>query len=225
MVILYNHNIVTVQHFTRWGQEIHALIEVRPFKSQCIFTAIYASTKCHNRDLIWENPKSLSSSYNRPWMIGGDFNDIISSNEKFGGRPMKSSRSSKMLKYINNCNLIDLGFKGCKFTRSNHRKKKGLIMERLGRILANEEWLKNFPNATTTHLPKTYSGHNPILVKLNNGCNYTHKPFRLENIWCTHPDFVNVVASNWNNKELLEATKSFTENIKVWGKKYFWKHL
>lgn len=92
-------------------------------------------------------------------------------------------------------------------------------MERLDQILANEEWLKKIPNATITHLPKTYSGHNPILVKLNNGYNYTHKPFRLKNIWCIHPDFVNVVASNWNNKELLEATKSFTKNIKVWGKK------
>lgn len=66
--------------------------------------------------------------------MGGDFNDIICSNEKIGGRPMNLSRTTKLWKNINNCNLIDLGFKGRKFTWSNHRRNKGLIMERLDRI-------------------------------------------------------------------------------------------
>lgn len=120
------------------------------------------------------------------------------------------------------CNLIYLGFKGCKFTWSNHgRKNNELIMERLDHILANEEWVNKFSNATITHLPKIYSDHNPILVKINNCFNYSNKPFRLENIWCTRPNFINVVATNWENKKLLEATKTFSKNIQIWGEIIF----
>lgn len=79
-------------------------------------------------------------------MIGGDFNDIFNSSKKIGGRPMKLARSSKIWNYVNKCNLIDIGFKGCKFTWSNHRRrKKGLIIERLDRVFANEKWLQTFP--------------------------------------------------------------------------------
>lgn len=83
---------------------------------------------------MWENLSSLSKNDIGPWMIGDDFNDIVSSNEKLRGKPMKSSRSSKIWKYINNCILIDLGFKGFKFTWSNHRKNNGVITERLDHI-------------------------------------------------------------------------------------------
>lgn len=57
---------------------------------------------------------------------------------------------------------------GCKFTWSNYRKtSKGLIMERLDRVFVNENWLDIFPNAFVTHLPKTYSDHNPLLLTLS----------------------------------------------------------
>lgn len=102
-------------------------------------------------------------------MIGGDFKNIVNSSEKLGGRPLHLNRFSKLWNYINNCKLIDLGFKVCKFTWSNHRRKsKGLIMERLDCVSANEDWMQIFPNTTITHLPKIYSDHSPILVKLNN---------------------------------------------------------
>lgn len=107
--------------------------------------------------------------------------------KKIGGRPMKATRSSKVWNYINKYNLIDLGFKGCKFTWSNHRRRNnGLLMERLDRVLANEEWLNILSNSTVTHLPKTYSDHNPILVKLNNSYNNSKRPFRLKK-YMVHP--------------------------------------
>lgn len=127
-------------------------------------------------------------------MIGEDFNDI-DSYEKLGGRPISFTRSSKLRNYINKCNLLDLVFKECKFTWSNHRKRnKGLIMERLDKILGNEESFELFPNCSIIHLPKTYSDHNPLLVELiPRGRRDYKQPFCLESFWCRHSDFQNLI--------------------------------
>lgn len=66
MAILYNHNLITVQHFTRRGQEIHTIIEVRPYKTQWLFTSIYARTKSNYGDTMWENLISISENYKGP---------------------------------------------------------------------------------------------------------------------------------------------------------------
>lgn len=63
----------------------------------------------------------------------GNFNDIASPNEKFGGRPPNLSRIATFNKNLDYYNLIDLGFKGPKFTWTNNRRNLNLVMERLDR--------------------------------------------------------------------------------------------
>lgn len=50
------------------------------------------------------------------WLIGGNFNEIVNSYETKGGGAMKNSRSKDMWDMVDHCELIDLGFKGNKFT-------------------------------------------------------------------------------------------------------------
>lgn len=124
----------------------------------------------------------MHDSYKGPWLVGGDFNNVLGANEKIKGKGINNKRSKLLWDCINSCNLIDLGFKCCKFTLSNYRKKNNdLILERLDKVFANEKWISLFPKAAITHLPKTHSGHNPILIEIipKNNCSF-QKPFRLE---------------------------------------------
>lgn len=70
-------------------------------------------------------------------------------------------------KTISNCNLIDLGFNGPKFTWTNSRNKSKLILERLDRFMANPDWLKFYPKAVVYHLSRTYSDHCPLILDTN----------------------------------------------------------
>lgn len=144
---------------------------------------------------MWENLENIHKNYKGPWMVGENFNDIMESNEKFGGRPLNYNREKYLWSEISTCNLTDIGYKGCKFTWSNHRKRnKGLIMERLDKILGNEESFELFPNCSIIHLPKTYSDHNPLLVELiPRGRRDYKQPFCLESFWCRHSDFQNLI--------------------------------
>lgn len=70
----------------------------------------------------------------------GEFNEVIELFEKFGERNINFSRSSIFRNYVNDCKLINLGFKGSRFTYTIKRKE-GLVMERLDRFFTNDEWL------------------------------------------------------------------------------------
>lgn len=167
MVVLWDHTIVTVHSFDRREQEIHTTVEVLPLHKIWLFTSIYASTNRSFRNLLWNNLLSTFDNYKGPWLLGGNFNDVMSVNDKFGGNPINQRRANFLWNCINNCQLMDLGFKRCKYTWSNRRRSsKGLIMERLDKIFANKEWLSLFANVSIMYLPKTYSDHNPLLVEL-----------------------------------------------------------
>lgn len=87
-------------------------------------------------------------------------------------------------------------------------------MERLDRIFVNDKWMNIFPKAIVIHLPRTHSGHNPLLLQLFHSNTYHNgKPFRLESIWCRHPNFVNIVQASWQTNDLHKAHKILKEKI------------
>lgn len=81
-------------------------------------------------------------------MIIGDFNAILSSNEKVKGLS-PSKRCSHFGDFVNNTELDDLGFRGSLFTWY-----RGNLFERHNRALGNKAWAMSFPNSMVTHLPK-----------------------------------------------------------------------
>ncbi|KAL5791779.1 hypothetical protein ACOSP7_000373 [Xanthoceras sorbifolium] len=56
-----------------------------------------------------------------PWIIGGDFNEILRSEEKLGGLVRSHRAMDSFREVVDDCNLIDMGFKGSLFTWSNRQ--------------------------------------------------------------------------------------------------------
>lgn len=101
--------------------------------------------------------------------------------------------------------------------------RHGLILKRLDRCLANEAWLESYPSVTIIHLPKTYSNHNPLLIRLTNPISgNTNKPFRLEKYWLSHPKFRKVVKQSWDSRNFSDTLNFFQTNIKEWSAQNFW---
>ncbi|XP_070009492.1 uncharacterized protein [Nicotiana sylvestris] len=186
MTVLWDMSKVNVNNFVRRNNEIHAVIEVPHIRHPWLFSSIYASTKIASRNQIWDNITNTFDNYKGAWLLGGDFNDW-EANEKLGGNPVNRRRVAKLWSKINYYNIMDLGFKGCKYIWSNNRKyRSNLIMERLDNIFSNDSWINLFPKASVIHLPKIYSDHNPILLELIPKVNNLNpKPFRLESflVW------------------------------------------
>lgn len=124
-------------------QAIHTALQVKcPLLDQFI-SIIYAINVLENRKLLLNQTSTFDNSishYNKnSWIIEDDFNEILRSSKQFGGNAINNTRANLFWDYINNSGLIDLGFKGSKFTWTNkrYRNRKSLILERLDRCLAN----------------------------------------------------------------------------------------
>ena len=72
-----------------------------------------------------------------PWVCLGDFNEILSSNEKNRGIPRQVTPMLAFRHTLLHCGLVDLGSKGYYFTWRNGR---------LGQLLWKRDWIDLLQN-------------------------------------------------------------------------------
>jgi hypothetical protein len=114
--LLWDSGSVTLDILHVNNQAIHATVQVHHSNPPCLFTAIYASPRFASRLLLWDHLTNFAGTHNLPWMIAGDFNEILTSNEKFSSSPASQRRISCFHNCLDSCNLLDLGFNGPRFT-------------------------------------------------------------------------------------------------------------
>ena len=81
-----------------------------------LLSAIYDSPRFAERCLIWENLNSVAELHAMPWVIVGDFNEVLMGDDKFGGRPVNLGKALRFQECLDNCNMIDIGFFGPRYT-------------------------------------------------------------------------------------------------------------
>ena len=131
-----------------------------------LISAIYARPRLSKRRILWDNLKIVAQLQNLPWLMLRDFNEVLSGEDKFGGNRVNLNRALQFKECLDDCNMVDLGFAGPKYTWTNHRPISALILERIDRCFANPSWRVLFPEVAVSHLPRTFSDHCPVLIEL-----------------------------------------------------------
>ncbi|KAA3469708.1 reverse transcriptase [Gossypium australe] len=121
-------NIIQVSN-----QFIHMIFKFDYHKSSCYATMVYVSPNAKKRVVVWNQLLSIAPLDNEPWVLGGNLNAIVSTNERRGG--------------TRNGGLLDLGYVGPKFTWGRRN-----LFQRLDRCIGNKEWINMFPNFLVKHL-------------------------------------------------------------------------
>ncbi|KAH0712504.1 hypothetical protein KY289_008463 [Solanum tuberosum] len=95
------------------------------------------------------------------WIVGGDFNVILSDEEMIGELPVISSEVEDFVFCVHSCDLMDINFKGRPFTWWNGRANSECIIKILEKILMNQEFIGMAGHVQMEHLPRTWSDHAP----------------------------------------------------------------
>ncbi|KAI0492244.1 hypothetical protein KFK09_026513 [Dendrobium nobile] len=136
-------------------------------KGSLIISTVYGSRDVYSRRILWECLGS-HSSLELPYVIGGDFNCILSQDDKRGGKKFKFSIAPQgMNSFMNSFDLHDVGVVGPKYTWCNNKSGGARIWERLDRCLLNSKALEALPHAVNQHVARVASDHCPVVLQLN----------------------------------------------------------
>ena len=221
--VLWNSNRVDVAHLASTEQEIHFTVKVRISNVIWLFSIVYASPRCAERHILWNNIMKVADLHNMPWVIAGDFNEPLVNDDKFGSRAISVNSFLLFKECLDKCNMIDIGFAGPRYTWTNRREIQALIQERIDRFFVNPQWCLLYLDAKVTHLPRYHSDHCLVLLEMQPGVSRGKKrPFRFQTCWLLDPTFPNIVSQAWGvANNLVEAVESFTRNVVDWNKNQF----
>jgi hypothetical protein len=186
-------------------------------------TGFYGEPSGDRKHLSWDYIRDLNSMFDLPWMIIGDFNEILSNSEKEGGNLRPQRCMQQFRDVLIQCNLSDLGFNGDMFTW-----RRGRIRERLDRVVANQRWRDKFPMAMVIHEDFWKSDHRPITVDSeyfdNNQMRSSGTKRMFEAKWLAEESFDDIVGAAWeraqvNGSNLAQKLGVVHTALHVWDRR------
>ena len=174
------------------------------FKWRC--TGFYGYSETHLRNESWNLLSFLNNQFSLPWFCCGDFNEILSVNEKLGGTLRSQHQMEGFRQAVNRCGFQDLGYCGSDFTWCNMQEGANRIYLRLDRAFATPDWINQFMNTKVHHLTESTSDHCILLVSNENSPSKPHnRRFHFEAMWTKREDCREVIDTTWNNGEIANT--------------------
>ncbi|XP_031090858.1 uncharacterized protein LOC115995850 [Ipomoea triloba] len=174
---------------------IKSEISISPWR----FTGFYGCPERIRRKNSWNLLKHLSHQYTLPWILMGDFNDLLHESEKLGR--------------IQHPQWLIQG-----------RVTVNWIREKLDRILVHNQWLDLFGEARAKSFEAACSDHLPLaLWSLSSVRVRKRRKFKFENCWLKETQCQEIVSRSWEISVGLNLCDRFevcSQEIWKWGKDF-----
>ncbi|XP_074305395.1 uncharacterized protein LOC141640523 [Silene latifolia] len=160
--IVWKPNLFDVQFLEYNAQYIHMHIIEKGSQLQFYHTIVYAFNGVSERESLWLDLKRIARYSHGPWAVGGDFNCVLSANERLGGK-VTTSESEPFQECLDSCSLMDIQALGAFYTWNNKQPPETRVYSRLDRFVVNQDWMQSFPNMVANFLPEGHFDHTPCL--------------------------------------------------------------
>ncbi|KAK4389819.1 hypothetical protein Sango_2318900 [Sesamum angolense] len=179
-------------------QLLHVRLESNKWPKPLFVTAVYGKCDTVEQRALWDALRAVSVGAS-PWIVGGDFNTILSPDERSGGSAPSGLAMSNFHDAIADNALVDAGYVGSPYTwYSRH------LRQRLDR------------------------DHRGLLVEAECTVERKVSSFRFQHMWTTHSEFLGVVRRNWQYPtigsgmmRLQQKLTRLKHCLKEWNKTVF----
>ena len=135
--------------------------ELLGVKKDMVFCNVYAANFENERVDLWDFILQAQVLFPFPWCIGGDFNTVLSPDER-RGRWCNMGSIRNFNAFILQAGVVDIPIHGSSFTWSNNREVESWA--RLDRFLCDPVFLSWFLDLVQRGLSKSVSDHNPVWI-------------------------------------------------------------
>ncbi|XP_060968460.1 uncharacterized protein LOC133036011 [Cannabis sativa] len=204
IILAWNPNQFTVNIISCSSQFIHTRVTTFDGKYSFFATFVYGYNEEQGRQQLWKGMQDFSST--DPWIVLGDFNDILNKDERIGER-VRHSSSTAFTNCVSYCQLEDIRYSGSFFTWNNKQRAEDRIYSKIDRVLANEVWIELFLTAEAIFLTEGLFDHTPAVVSIHPTLPSGRKPFKYFRMWSSHPSFQQILSTVWSQK--FQGTKMY----------------
>ncbi|KAK7259326.1 hypothetical protein RIF29_24930 [Crotalaria pallida] len=100
-------------------------------------TCLYGFPKCTQKMKTWDLLVNLRRTDEAPWLVIGDYNQILGPDDKVGGNLVGLNEIDAANRALLSCSLVEMDTMGYRYTWCNKRKSPHTIEEKLDRGFAN----------------------------------------------------------------------------------------
>ncbi|KAF7135314.1 hypothetical protein RHSIM_Rhsim08G0091800 [Rhododendron simsii] len=186
---------------------------------------LYASSIDSVRKSQWEDLLRYRQQSTGDWVLWEDFNDILWTDEKKGGRKREIWSLRVFRDFVNSLGVVDLGFHGYPFTWSNRRGGDGQVKERLDRVFVAPGWRLKYDRARVQHLFAVGSDHAVLLLDTNPPKFTGYRQFQFDSRWANDPASYDTVCKGWQKTihgskmfEVFHKVRNTRKELRVWSK-------
>ncbi|XP_058741766.1 uncharacterized protein LOC131614157 [Vicia villosa] len=221
LAVLWRNNIKC--RVLNYSQNFVNMMIEDDIRGQWRLTCYYGFPERGRRKLAWDMLRDLRDMSDNPWCIIGDFNDLLSQEDKRGIHLHLNWLCNGFRNAVEECNLTDISIEGYQFTWTKSRGTPHMIEERLDRAMATTQWLELFPNVRLLNLPASHSDHNPIILYTDPTERHCYRySFKFENKWLLEEDIREVVEAGWGpnrGMEISDRLGGCAEELRKWSRR------
>ena len=191
------------------------------------FTGLYGFPEAENKVKTGLLMQNLYREEERPWLCGGDFNLMLWSTEKQGGRDFNFEEAEILRNALDCCKLEDLHFVGHPFTWTNNQGGEKNLQERLDRFVANAAWRYKYEHSFVAHLEKRRSDHLPLVLHIRKKRppskeEKKRRLFRFEEMWTREEECGEVIDNMWRQGgDVCGNLNRMARELREWSCKRF----
>ncbi|XP_031116501.1 uncharacterized protein LOC116020159 [Ipomoea triloba] len=179
----------------------HIDVEVSVDSSACWrMTCFYGYPERSRRAASWDFLRSLAGSSDLPWVILGDFNDLLFQHEKRGGNPHPDALLRGFGEALDDCGLTQLPLRGYQFTWERGKGTTDWLEERLDKVLADDRWRCLQEGAIVENILTRSSDHSALFLRLSDNAvrqGGLRRAFKFEMAWLLDEGCRGVVEHAW----------------------------
>ncbi|XP_058763491.1 uncharacterized protein LOC131636928 [Vicia villosa] len=202
--LMWNFQEIELRIVQLGEQYIHAEVSDLNHNTLYCLTVVYACNQLEKRKVLWNVMESLGTNNNHPWIAMGDFNNVITTKDRFGGNSVTEKEYRDLSHMMHTCGLYEAETRGGHFTWSNNHTTD-VIYSRIDHMLGNLAWFQRYPEAIVEVLAPSISDHAPIRVRAEQQAPLRRGMFKFLNCITQDPSYTQVVKDSWKNQVPVTA--------------------